>query len=93
MMVEGYVLIAFVLGLAAYVWLRLRYGLKCPRCGRTARRTKIQIGFLVSQGRKKMVRTAAGACMECGHMWTLRNTQSRRPGIITISKGTVLRRR
>lgn len=93
MSVEGYVLIVFVGGLVGYVWLRVRYCLKCPSCAKTAKRTKIQIGFLVSQGKKKTVSSAAGACPHCGYMWTLRHVSSRSPGLISVSKGTPLERR
>ena len=92
MPVESYILLLFIAALVLFVVVRLRYRLRCPSCKGPARRTKIEIGFLVSQGKKKTVRTAAGACLDCGHMWTLRNTRSRLPGLITVYKGTELRR-
>jgi len=92
MQVEGIILVGFIVALIAFVVFRVRYRLTCPCCNGAARRTSVDIGFLVGQGKKKTISTASGICLDCGHFWTLRNVHSRRPGIISVSKGTELRR-
>ena len=92
MQAEGIILLVFIAALIAFVVFRIRYRLTCPKCRGSARRTSVVVGFLVGQGKKKSVSTATGLCLDCGHMWTLRNVHSRRPGIISVSKGTELRR-
>ncbi len=92
MPIESYILLLFIAALALFIAVRFRPRLKCPVCGGPARRTKRDIGFLVTRGKKKTVRTAAGGCLVCGYAWSLRNTSSSTPGLITVSKGTALRR-
>ena len=92
MSIDGLILLGFIAALIVFVVVRLYYRLRCPSCREPARRMKIDIGFRVSQGKKKVVSSSAGTCPSCGHMWMLRNTHARIPGLITIPKGMALRR-
>jgi len=92
MSVDVFPLLFIFLVLVSYLVARWHWRYRCPHCGGTARKSKLEVGFtLLSSGKKKTVKTSIGLCSKCKNAWVLDDVSSRTKGLI-IPVGTKVQR-
>jgi len=72
---------------ATLLYVLLRMGPRCTACGTRMKRMKVDVGFIVTGGKKKSVSVGTRYCPSCGEAHVTRRVHLRKAGVI-IPNGT-----